>query len=356
MSDQPEQHEKTEEPTPKKLEDARQKGQVPVSKEVNHWFMLLAAMIGVTMIAPSMATDLGKIFRFFLESAHEVPGDAGAMGKVLEMAATETLYAMMPLMLLLIVMALGAGVLQNGVVFSAETIKPKLSKLSLVKGMKRLFSMKSVVEFVKGLLKIAIVGAIALLILWPEFGAIIQTVTVAPVELVSRLQSLAGQMVIAVFAVMTVITVADLIYSRLDHHKQQRMTRKEIKDEMKQTEGDPQVKGKLKQLRLERSRQRMMSKVPEADVVITNPTHYAVALKYDAGEMEAPRVLAKGVDKVAARIRAVAEENKIPLVENPALARALFATVDLDEEVPPEHYRAVAEIISYVMGLKGRLN
>lgn len=353
MADQPERHEKTEEPTPKKLEDARNKGQVPVSREVNHWFMLLAATIGVTVLAPALARDLRKVFTFFLESAHDIPTGAGGIGQALASAVSGTLMAMMPLLIVLILAAIGAGVIQNGFVFSGDTIKPKLEKLSLAKGMKRLFSMKSVLEFVKGLLKIALVAAVVLLVLWPEFGSVIQTITIDPAATMERLQELAGRMVIAVFAVMTVITIADVLYARLDHHKQQRMTRKEVKDEMKQTEGDPQIKGKLKQMRMERARQRMMTKVPEADVVITNPTHFAVALKYESGDMEAPVVLAKGVDEVAARIRGVAEENDIPVVENPPLARALFAAVDLDQEIPPEHYRAVAEVISYVMQLKG---
>lgn len=353
MADQPEQHEKTEEPTPKKLEEARKKGQVPVSREVNHWFMLLAATIGVTVLAPGLASDLGKVFRFFLESAHDIPFGAGGIGRALSEAFFGTLWALMPLLVILIAAAIGAGVIQNGFVFSGDTIKPKLSKLSLIKGLKRLFSLKSVLEFVKGIIKIAVVAAIVLFILWPEAGQVLQTITIAPAEAVERLQSLAGTLVISVFAVMTVVTIADVLYARFDHHKQQRMTRKEIKDEMKQTEGDPQIKGKLKQMRMERARQRMMTKVPEADVVITNPTHFSVALKYESGNMEAPTVLAKGVDEVAARIRALAEENDIPIVENPPLARALFAAVDLDEEIPPEHYRAVAEVISYVMQLKG---
>ena len=192
------------------------------------------------------------------------------------------------------------------------------------------------------------------MVLLPKFDEIAMVATLAMPQLLALLQSLAARMLIAVLSVMSVITVLDVLYQRWEYMKGQRMSRHEIKEEMKQSEGDPQIKSKLRQIRMERARQRMISKVPDADVVITNPTHYAVALAYDPETMAAPRVLAKGVDGTAQRIREVAEENDIPLVENPPLARALFASADLDEEIPTEHYRAVAEVISYVMGLRRR--
>ena len=190
------------------------------------------------------------------------------------------------------------------------------------------------------------------MILWPDRHTVLAIPTMEVQDMLALVRIESAKVIVGVLVVMTVITLIDVIYQRFMHHKELRMTKQQVKDEHKQSEGDPLIKGRLRQIRVERARKRMMAAVPEADVVITNPTHYAVALKYNQATMEAPRVVAKGVDNVALRIREVAEENDVAVVENPPVARALHASVEIDQEIPPEHYKAVAEIIGYVMRLK----
>ncbi|MGH6719746.1 MAG: EscU/YscU/HrcU family type III secretion system export apparatus switch protein, partial [Alphaproteobacteria bacterium] len=263
--------------------------------------------------------------------------------------------ALAPIFGLLIVAAIGAGLIQHGPLFSTETIQPKLERLSLLKGIERLFSLRSLVELAKGVAKLAIVALVGAMVLWPEVGRIIGAVFLEPERGVRLLGDMALQLMFATVAVMAVVAGADLLFQKLQHHRKLRMSRQEIRDEFKQTEGDPMVKGRLRQLRLERSRRRMMAAVPQADVVVTNPTHFAVALKYEVGVMPAPKVVAKGADRIALRIREIAQEHKVPIVENPPLARALHDSVELDQFVPEQHYKAVAEVIGYVMRLKGKL-
>ncbi|MEZ5876265.1 MAG: flagellar type III secretion system protein FlhB [Tepidamorphaceae bacterium] len=255
-----------------------------------------------------------------------------------------------PLMLLIIA-AIAGNAIQHGFLLSAESIKPKLSKISPQAGFKRLFSSQSLVNFVKGLAKLTIVGVLMAVVVWPERGRM-DTLVAAGIPAILETASMLGmKLMIATIAVMTLIAAADFAYQRHVYYKKQRMTQREVKDEYKQAEGDPMVKAKLRQIRAERSKQRMMSKVPEATVVVTNPTHFAVALKYEEG-MQAPICLAKGVDAVALRIRETAREHGVPVVENPPLARALHATVDIDQIIDPQHYKAVAQVISFVMRQK----
>ncbi|MDJ0948662.1 MAG: flagellar biosynthesis protein FlhB [Alphaproteobacteria bacterium] len=354
MAEETEQHEKTEEPTPRKLEEARKKGNVATSREVNHWFLILAATIALMIFVPGMFESIGAALSKVIAAAGTPASEDLAIMPVVRQMLIDIGIALAPLVILLLVAALGSGLSQNGFMFTAETIVPKLEKISIFKGVKRLFSVKSLVEFAKGILKIAIVGTVVILVLVPSLSSLDTTVSLVMPELLQLLRSTAMRVLIAVLAVMTVITVLDVLYQRMEHTKKLRMSRQEIKDELKQTEGDPHIKAKLRQIRMERARQRMMAKVPDADVVITNPTHYSVALEYDSDTMAAPRMVAKGIDALALRIREVAEEHDVPIVENPPLARALYATVELEQEVPPEHYRAVAEVISYVMGLKAK--
>lgn len=354
MAEETDQREKTEEPTPKKLEDARRKGDLPTSREVNHWFLVLAAAVALMMFVPDMFRRLGRAFAYVVAESASADPNGASVGPLLVKLVGETAAALAPTMLVFVIAALGAGLIQNGFVFTAETIVPKLEKISVLRGVKRQFSARALVEFTKGVLKIAVVGTVATLVLAPSVPLLDTTVTFAMPEVLALLQSLSLRILIAVLAVMTVITVLDVLYQRHEYLKKLRMSRQEIKEEMKQTEGDPHVRSRLRQIRMERARRRMMAKVPEADVVITNPQHYSVALEYDGKTMAAPRVVAKGVDAVALRIREVAREHDVPIVENPPLARALYAAVDLDQEVPPEHYRAVAEVIGYVMNLARR--
>ncbi len=347
---------KTEEPTPKKLEEARKKGQVALSREVNNWVMLLAGTILIMSAAAPVLGKLKELMKAYIERAHAFPPSPGGVHIFLGEALKEVLTIMsLPLIILMLAAFLGPFV-QVGPLFAPESIKPSLSKISIFKGFTRLFSTRSLMEFAKGILKISLVGAVGVIIIHPYYGQLEHMIGLPIPVFLDEVKGLIVRLMMGVLVVLLVIAVIDLVYQRYEHYKKMRMSKQELKDEYKQTEGDPHVKARLRQLRSERARQRMMQAVPEADVVITNPTHYSIALKYKPEEMEAPLCIAKGIDEVALRIREVAKENDIVLYENKPLARTLYDTVDIDEVIPPEHFQAVAEVISYVFKLKGRLN
>ncbi len=352
MAGEDDDSQKTEDPTSKRLSDAREKGQVPRSQEVSHWFMILALALVVGIFSPSLTADIGGLLRPFLERPHTMVLDGGGMRDILTGTALGILKVSAIPLALILVAGLAAGTIQNGIIITTEQIQPKLSNIGLKRGFKKLFSSRALADFMKGLLKLAIVGTVVALIVWPDRDDVLVIPTMEVQDMLALVRTEAAKVIVGVLAVMTVITLIDVLYQRFMHHKELRMTKQQIKDEHKQSEGDPLIKGRLRQIRVERARKRMMAAVPEADVVITNPTHFAVALKYDQKSMEAPRVVAKGVDNVALRIREVAEENGVAVVENPPVARALHASVEIDQEIPPEHYKAVAEIIGYVMRLK----
>lgn len=353
--DQPDKSQKTEEPTPKRLQEARDRGEVARSQEVNHWFILLGFTIVVGLAAPFVVDRIGTSLRPFVERPHalELGGPTG------QAMIRESLWGVATALAipfgLMVVLAIAAGLVQFGLIFSAQPLAPKLSKISPIAGFKRIYGLRALVEFAKGIAKISLVGAVIAILMWPERAKIASLVDLETAAMLAVLQGEAVRVLIGVLAVMTVIAGLDFLYQRHKHTEQLRMTRQEVRDEMKQSEGDPMIKSRLRQIRAERARRRMMSAVPTADVVVTNPTHYAVALKYDPETMGAPRVVAKGVDHIALRIRETAEKHEVPLVENRPLARALHEAVEIEQEIPPEHYRAVAEIIGYVMRLRGRM-
>ncbi|WP_340149774.1 flagellar biosynthesis protein FlhB [uncultured Sneathiella sp.] len=351
MADDSDDAQKTEEPTAKKLEDAFKKGQVPKSQEVGHWFMT----IGITLVVMIFIAGLGNGLTYdllkFIEQPHTISTDRFHLGQVFGDLGWEIIWVVAPALGTLMIAGLIGNLIQHRPVFSAERIKPKLEKLSLLKGSKRLFSLKSIVEFLKGIFKITLVGTIAILFVLPSMDQLPVVVSYDVLQVLNLIQDQALLLLAGVVAVMSVIAGLDFMYQRYNHMKELRMTKQEIKDEYKQTEGDPMIRARLRALRAERSRQRMMQSVPEADVVITNPTHFAVALQYKAEEERAPVVVAKGMDNIAAKIREIANENDIPIVENPPLARALHKACELDDEIPYEHFKAVAEIIGYVMRL-----
>ncbi|HEU4838195.1 MAG TPA: flagellar biosynthesis protein FlhB [Micavibrio sp.] len=346
---------KTEDPTPKKLEEARKKGQVALSREVNNWIMLLAGTLVVLAMGPGMMSDLAVLMRTYIERADDMPEMPGGMQFAVVEALREVLKIIaLPLLFLLAAAFIGPFA-QVGPLFSPEILKMDISKISPSKGFARLFSMKSIMEFVKGILKLTIISVVGFLIVKPFFSGIDHMVGLPVPVMMDETRSLITRMLIGLLVVLFVIAVLDLVYQRYEHMKKMRMTKQELKDEYRQSEGDPMVKSKLRQLRQEKARARMMQAVPTADVVITNPTHYSVALKYDPDVNEAPLVVAKGVEELALRIREVARENDVVILPNPPLARVLFDTVEIDEAVPPAQYKAVAEIISYVFRLKGKL-
>ncbi len=355
MADQPEESQKTEEPSPKKLQDALEKGDVARSQEVRHWFMLTAIVIMLATVGPFSMGRIRDSLGGFIAHSHELPAEGGAVLEAISGLVGEIGSALFLPLLILVVGALAGSLVQHKLLFTTDKIKPKFSNISLASGAKRMFSSRAIMEFTKTLLKFVIVASIAVFIIWPEGDLLTQLMTIPAGEMMNVVASLALRLLIGVVAFMTVVALIDFIYQRSQQHKKLRMTKQEVKDEYKQLEGDPHVKARLRQLRQERARQRMMAAVPESDVVITNPTHYAVALKYDYDTMEVPVVTAKGVDFMARKIRELAEEHDVPLVENPPLARALHATVEVDEEIPPTQYKAVAEVISFILRLKGKM-
>ncbi len=355
MAEDQDESQKTEEPTGKKLSDARRRGQVATSQEIRHAFMLFGALIVVAVLSPLAAREMTGGLGAFIETIDGLPVDRAALFSLLRGAMVHfALILLLPLITLVLV-AVAGTLVQHGWLVSGESLKPNLSKINPLAGFKRLFSMRSLVEFAKGLLKITVVGVVATLVILPELQGIESWAGSSIAVSLERLWWLAVQMIMAVLAVMVAVGGLDYLYQRFEFMKQQRMTRQEVKDEHKQSEGDPLIKGRIRQIRMERTRRRMMAAVPDADVVITNPTHFAVAMKYAPEIMAAPVVVAKGVDHIALAIRALAEEHGVTVVENPPLARALHQAVEIDHPIPPEHYKAVAEIISFVFRLQRRV-
>lgn len=345
---------KTEEPTAKRLQEARKQGQVAQSREINNWIMLSVGAFIILAMGPSIMSRMMEIFRTFLEQAHSLSNSPYGLDYVFKSLFVEIAQLFALPVILLVVAAIAAPLIQVGPLFTAETLKPKLSKISPLSGAKRLFSARSIVEFLKSIFKMVIIGGVGVILMIPFYGSIEHFVGLPIPLALDELHGLIFRLVIGIISVLTVIAIVDYIYQRMEHMKKLRMSKQEIKDEFKQTEGDPMVKAKLAELRQTKARQRMMANVPTADVVITNPTHYAVALKYDPDQMDAPVMVAKGIDTVALRIRELAKENNISIVENPALARGLFENMEMDEMIPTDFFKAVAEVISYVFKLKGK--
>lgn len=354
MAEDQDKSQKTEEPTHKRREEAVKKGQVAFSREVGSFFILLTFTLLVVWQSPSLMRDTMETLSHFVQRPSDYPADAGNLGQVLEDMLRDIGAIMALPFLAFVVAALASGLIQKPLVFSLEPIKPKLEKISVLKGIKRMFSMRSIIEFLKGLVKITITVVIVAIVVWPEMNELKRLPNTEIYPFLDFLIMLISRVLISVAIIMFFVALLDYLYQRYEYIKSLRMSKQEIKDEYKQQEGDPMIKQRLRSIRMERARKRMMAEVPKADVVITNPTHFAVALKYDTKAMQAPTVIAKGADKVAARIRGVAEEHKIPIVRNPPLARSLYDDVALEEEVPTRLYQAVAEVISYVYRLQGK--
>lgn len=345
---------KTEDPTPKKLADARKRGEVAKSREVNHFIMLMAATIMVLFLIPGFLNKMAHLLEPFIAMPDQLTLSGGQLRTALANLFLGLLKALFLPILLLVVAAALTGIIQNGFMYSAESIIPKLDKISPMAGLKRMFSMQSVMEFAKGIAKLAIIGVVGMFVVWPFIGAVDHFTGLVPALMLTEIYTIAWRLMLGVAIVMGVIAGLDMLYQKMEFTKKMRMTKQEVKDEHKQSEGDPMVKARLRQLRSEKARRRMMADVPKADVIITNPTHYAVALAYMPKEHAAPVLLAKGIDDVALKIREIAEDNDITIMENPPLARAIYATVEIEEPIQPEQYKAVAEIISYVFKLKGK--
>jgi flagellar biosynthesis protein FlhB len=349
--DNTETNERTEDPTPRRLEEAFRRGDVVKSMEVNTWFTIAGGTLMMMLFAAPMASSLQATFRGLIAKSYQIPTDGPALTELVKTVAFEVAAAFAVPLLVLCVAAFAGNIVQHRIVFTTELVMPQLSRISPMAGFARLFSRQALANFAKGLVKLAVVGGIMTLMLWPQRQRLAGMVTVDPAMILPLFLSIALKLLGTVVAVLAVVATADYLFQYAQWYERQKMSPQEIKEEFRQTEGDPTIKGKLRQLRTTRMRKRIIAAVPKASVVITNPTHYAIALKYERG-MNAPVCVAKGVDLIARKIREVAEQHRIPVIENPPLARALHATVEIDQEIPQEHYRAVAEIIGYIMRLR----
>jgi flagellar biosynthetic protein FlhB len=342
---------RTEDPTQKRLDEAHDRGDVVKSQEVSTWFVIGGGALMLAAFSGSMSGGLTTTLRGLIANSHQIPVDGRGLISIAGRIEREVLAAIALPLAVLVLAAIAGNMIQHRLVWSADSLKPKFSKISPLAGLKRLFSAQALANFVKGLVKLAIIGAVMVALLWPQRHRLEGLVSTDILGTLLITRSLSLELLAAVVAILFLVAAADYLFQYRQWFERQKMSVREMKEEFKQTEGDPMVKGKIRQLRQARMRKRMMAAVPKASVIITNPTHYAIALQYDRG-MEAPVCLAKGVDAVALKIREVAGEHSIPIVENPPLARALHATVEIDQEIPAEHYKAVAEIIGYVMKMR----
>jgi flagellar biosynthetic protein FlhB len=345
---------RTEKPTPKKLDDARKKGQVAQSREVPSVMILFSALGFFYFAGAYMFQQMcGLIGESYRQMNDAVLHDIASAGAFARWSFEQALLIMLPVMLVIAAIGVAANVAQIGFLFKEDVLALNLAKLNPLSGLKRLVSLRSLVELVKSIVKILFVGTIAYLILKRELDTIPSLVQ-ADVWDIVRFAGQAG-FKITFFVCLGLVLIAglDLAYQRWQHEKELRMTKQEVKDEHKQTEGDPKIKARIRSMQIEMAHRRMMDMVPQADVVITNPTHFAVAIQFDPNVMSAPKVVAKGADHMAQRIRETALRHDVPLVENQPLARALYRTTELDAFIPVELYRAVAEVLAYVYRLKG---
>ncbi|KMK77231.1 flagellar biosynthesis protein FlhB [Alkalihalobacillus pseudalcaliphilus] len=347
--------EKTEKATPKKRQDSRKKGQVAKSTDVNTAFILLFVFIFLWLFGGGM---VGQALYDFLRHNFQTYLLMDVTARNLEIMfwdiIVQVAVVLLPIMLMAMVAGVFASFIQVGVMFTTEPLKFNLKKIDPIKGAKRIFSARALVELAKSLLKITFVGVVVFVLIWFNLEDVM-LISQKSVEIgFAQIATLTAQMGMLVALLLLLLSVPDYIYQRYDNEKQMRMSKKDIKDEHKNMEGDPRIKSKRKQKQMEMAMQRMMQEVPKADVVITNPTHYAVALQYDDQKSDAPVVIAKGVDFVAQKIKSIATEHDVILVENKPLARALYGQTEIGDQVPESLFKAIAEVLAYVYRLKNK--
>ncbi|MGY4261133.1 flagellar biosynthetic protein FlhB [Bradyrhizobium sp. USDA 4516] len=346
---------KTEDPTQKRLDEALEKGDVAKSQEVNTWFVIAGGTLVLSTFSGSIGSGILMPLRNLIANSWMIRTDGAGLLALTQSLGYAVVAAIGVPFLLLALAAIAGNMVQHQLVWSGEQLKPKFSKISPAAGFKRLFGKQAVANFLKGLFKLIALGAVMVAVLWPDRMRMESFLRVDPAELLPAITGMTVHLLAAVVAILAAAAIADYFFQYRTWYERHKMSLQEMKEEFKQSEGDPHVKGRIKQLRVQRAKKRMMAQVPKASVIITNPTHYSVALAYDRS-MSAPICVAKGVDNLAFKIREIAKEHDIPIVENVALARALYATVELDREIPVEHYHAVAEIIGYVMRLRRGLS
>jgi len=344
--------ERTEEATPRRKQQAREKGQVPTSRELNTMIMMLASAGAIALLGPGIVDGIKELTVWNLKVSRETIFDVSSMHMLLEDSLVHAVMSLSPFFLVMILAAFVGPFLIGGVNFSMQALIFKWDKLDPIKGLGRVFAIKGFVELMKALVKFLVIGTVAILFLYQQFDSYLNLGN----ESVSSALPHAAQLLIWAFVIiassLVLIALVDVPFQIWDYNKQLKMTFQEIKDENKDTEGNPEVRGRARRVQREIAQRRMMSEVPEADVIITNPEHYSVALKYDPKKMVAPIVVAKGVDIIAMQIRRVATENNVPLLEAPPLARSLYHTTDLNAAIPAGLYLAVAQVLAYVFQLR----
>ncbi|SFR55771.1 flagellar biosynthetic protein FlhB [Pseudidiomarina maritima] len=348
--------EKTEDPTARRLEKSREEGQVARSRELTTFVILFGGVLMLWALGSTMYHNLGLVMeQAFLFERLQVSEPGPMLQNVLELGQS-ALFSLLPLFAVMMVLALVAPALLGGWVISAKAMAPKLSKLNPIKGLKRVFSTQALAELGKAIAKSVLVGSVLMLFLWDQKANFLRLMSLEVKQALGEAMSMAALACFLMILTLLVVVAFDVPFQLFTHTKKLRMSKEEVKRESKETEGDPHVKGKIRQQQQAMARRRMMTEVPKADVIVTNPTHYAVALKYDDSNMGAPRVVAKGTDLVAQRIRELGDEHKVPRLEAPPLARALHTHVDLGHEIPAPLYTAVAEVLAWAFQLKRARN
>ncbi|HXS87846.1 MAG TPA: flagellar biosynthesis protein FlhB [Steroidobacteraceae bacterium] len=344
--------ERTEQATPKRLEDARRKGQIPRSRELSAAAVTLVGGAALYMLGGQITGQMAEMMRRGLALSRDEATDSTFMLPALSNAAADGLWLSMPVLGLITLAAIIAPLALGGWSFAGQAMMPQFSRLNPLEGIKRMFAMRSLVELAKAMAKFGVVAVIATIVLWNDAPALMGLGREPLQQAIGHAIQLSGKALLVISAGLLIIAGIDVPYQLWQYAKQMRMSRQEIREEYKESEGSPEVKGRIRQLQQEVARRRMMQEVPKADVIVTNPTHFAVALKYDEKRMRAPIVVAKGVDVIAAKIREVAGENAVPIFEAPPLARVLYRNVDIGDEIPATLYIAVAQILTYVFQLK----
>ena len=347
---------KTEKATPKKKQDARKKGQVVKSQDVTAAVGLLLLFMFLYFTGPMM---IEGIFGFLHQAFEKnILIETVTTDTVMQMytdSLKEMAMIILPFMAIAVVASIGANFMQFGFLFTMESMKLDLKKMDPIKGIKKIVSVRAIVNLIKSLLKISFIGTVTAVIIWMNLEEVLSLSFQSPWDTLTTVAKLTGLMGIAASLTLLVISLIDYIYEKYEYEKQLKMSKQDIKDEYKNAEGDPKIKSKIKQRQREMAMRRMMQEIPDADVVITNPTHYAIALKYDDQNMEAPKVVAKGTDYVAQKIKLIAKENDVVMVENRPLARAMYDQVEIGQQVPEEFFKAIAEILAYVYRIKRKI-
>ncbi|MDD4912501.1 MAG: flagellar biosynthesis protein FlhB [Sideroxydans sp.] len=352
MADQDSDLEKTESPSERKLEKAREEGQVARSRELSTFLVTMAGGVGLWVLGAGFFQKLVQLLREGLTVPRDLAFNTEQLLPYLRDISVEVLVLFSPLLLLLLVVAGFSPMLMNGWLFSTKALAPKFSKLDPIAGIARMFSTNSLMELTKAIAKSVLIGGIGAWVIWHNKESVLLLVSEPVTVAVPHLGTMLWWSFAAIMSGLLVVVAIDVPFQLWEHNKKMKMTKEEVRQESKETEGDPQVKGRIRSMQREIARRRMMSAIPTADVVVTNPTHYSVALKYNENKMRAPAVVAKGSGLMAARIKEIAKENGVPILEAPPLARALHKHCELDQGIPEALYNAVAEVLAYVYQLK----